>query len=77
MMLGHGLRRALREGRFANWRHDFARASDVLAVPGDRRPLLGGLADLGAFAIGALRQGTSVREAATRDIEWDGEAIAT
>lgn len=70
-----GLLQALRRGEFARWRRDFGRALDVLTLRGDRAPLLGGFADIGAFALSALRQRTSIREAATRDIEWDGETI--
>jgi hypothetical protein len=70
-----GFVQAVRRGNVARWRHDFRRAHDVLSQPGDRAPLLGGLSDMGAFALSALRQRTSIREAATRDIEWDGEPI--
>jgi len=70
-----GLVQALRRGELARWRRDFERARDVLAQPDDRAPLLGGVLDMGAFAMSALRQRTSIREAATRDIEWDGETI--
>jgi hypothetical protein len=70
-----GLVQALRRGELARWRRDFQRARDVLTQPGDLAPLLGGIADTGALALSALRQRTSIREASTRDIEWDGEAI--
>jgi hypothetical protein len=70
-----GFVQAVRRGNVARWRHDFRRAHDVLSQPGDRAPLLGGLSDMNAFALSALRQRTSIREAATRDIEWDGEPI--
>jgi hypothetical protein len=75
VMTGPGLVRALRAGTMPQWRRDYARARDVLWTPEDRLPSLGGILDLGAFAWTALRQGISVREAATRDIEWDGEAM--
>lgn len=75
VMLGAGLPQALRQGRLRQWRRDWRRADDVLAVPGDRLPPLGGLVDIGAYAGVALRRGGSLREAATRDIEWDGEDL--
>jgi hypothetical protein len=46
-----------------------------LSVPGDRLPPLGGLVDIAAYAGIALKRGCSLREAATRDIEWDGEDL--
>lgn len=66
---------ALRQGRLASWRRDWHRARDVIALPGDRAPAPGSLADLGSYARLALRQGCNLREAATRDIEWDGEPL--
>jgi hypothetical protein len=75
VMASAGFAQALRRGNLARWRHDFGRARDVLSQPGDRAPLLGGLSDMGAFALSALRQRTSIREASTRDIEWDGETM--
>jgi hypothetical protein len=75
VMATSGLWDACRRGKLAAWRRDFARARDVIAPPGDRRPLLGGLADVAAYARLALRQRCSLREAATRDIEWDGQPI--
>ena len=74
-MLTAGLAGALRAGRVDAWRRDYARARDVLAVAGDVRPLAGGVCDLGSHVLRALRRRCSVREAMTRDIEWDGEAL--
>ncbi|MET7142170.1 ATP-grasp domain-containing protein [Xanthomonas sp. PPL139] len=75
LMLGVALPAALGHGRLRQWRHDYARAEDVLAPRGDRWPLAGTLCDLGSHARLALAQRCSVREAATRDTEWDGEAL--
>lgn len=75
VMLGAGLAQALAQGRARAWLRDWRRADDVLSVPGDRLPPLGGLADLAAYAASALRRGGGLREAATRDIEWDGEEL--
>ncbi|WP_295942975.1 ATP-grasp domain-containing protein [uncultured Xanthomonas sp.] len=75
LMLGVALPAALGQGRLRQWRHDYARAEDVLAPRGDRWPLVGTLCDLGSHARLALAQRCSVREAATRDTEWDGEAL--
>jgi hypothetical protein len=74
-MLTVGLPFALRRGTADQWRRDWLRATDVLAVPGDKRPFLGALADIGAFAGIAMRSRCSLRAASTRDIEWDGEAL--
>jgi hypothetical protein len=76
MMLTAGLTAALRTGDFNRWHNDWTRASDVLAEPGDVRPAFGAIADMGSYAWLALRQCRSLREAATNDIEWDGEALS-
>lgn len=75
VMLSSGLASAIRSGRLAEWRTDFHAAEDVIAAPGDRWPLLGAAADIGAYAGLALRQGRSLREASTQDIEWDGQLL--
>ncbi|MEB1529090.1 ATP-grasp domain-containing protein [Xanthomonas sp. WHRI 7945] len=75
LMLGVALPAALRHGQLRRWRDDYARADDVLAPRGDRRPLAGALRDLGSHARLALAQRCTLREASTRDIEWDGEVL--
>jgi ATP-grasp domain len=70
-MILFGLPRALAGGLGA-WRRDFARARDVLAPARLNRRALQVFAAYGAEA---LRRRTSLRAVATRDIEWDGEAI--
>lgn len=56
------------------WR-DFLRATDVLWVKGDRQPALLQLLSFGEILLRALRQRTGLLAAATRDIEWDGQAL--
>lgn len=75
IMLGWGLHGAARDRQLGRWLRDWRRADDVIAVPGDRRPMLGASVDLGSYARMAARQRCSLREAATRDIEWDGESV--
>ncbi|MCS4236590.1 ATP-grasp domain-containing protein [Stenotrophomonas sp. BIGb0135] len=75
LMATAGLQDALTRGQPGAWRADWRRADDVIAVPGDRRPPLGSLLDLASYGRLALRQGCTLREAATRDIEWDGEPL--
>jgi len=75
IMLGPGLRDAVVQGRVGEWRRDYQRATDVLAVRGERRVLPGGLLDLASYARLAIARGCNLREAATRDIEWDGEVL--
>ena len=75
IMLAAGLPQAVAKGELRRWWHDWRRADDVLAQPGDRRPPLGALRDLCAYATLSLRDRCSIREASTRDIEWDGETL--
>ena len=75
VMLVAGLPQALRSGTFGRWLHDWRRAKDVLSIPGDRMPLPGAAWDIASFTAAAARRRTSVREASTRDIEWDGEEL--
>lgn len=77
MMVSVGLAHAVRIGELAKWRSDFARASDVLSQPNDHRPLWGAITDLTSYALAAQKNHCSMREAATRDIEWDGQPITT
>jgi hypothetical protein len=75
LMLTAGLATSVRAGRLAQWRHDYMRARDVITERGDSWPWLGAVADLGLHALRAGRNRCSLREAATRDIEWDGEEL--
>ncbi len=76
LMLSVGLAQALAGNSLGRWWRDYHRASDVIAVAGDVLPLPGALVDLGAYARQAMLQGCNLRQAATRDIEWDGECLA-
>lgn len=73
VMLGAGLPRALRSGSLRAWQDDWSRARDVIVEPGEPAPLCGAVADIGAWSLLAARQRISLREASTRDIEWDGQ----
>jgi hypothetical protein len=75
IMLSVGLLAAIRTRRFGEWLGDWRRASDVLLDGGEIGPTLGGLLDLGSHSWRALTQNCSVREASTRDIEWDGQEL--
>jgi hypothetical protein len=75
IMLCVGLPVAVRNATLKRWYDDWCRARDVLGVPGDKFPLLGGVADIASFARISLRERCSLRAASTRDIEWDGEPL--
>lgn len=75
VMLAVGLPSALRKSQFGKWHADWSRATDVLAVAGDSRPYAGALMDMASFLCLAIRNRSTLRAAATRDIEWDGEAL--
>jgi len=76
VMYSAGLLQSLAGGAVASWRRDARRARDVITAPGDLLPVAGGLLDLAWFAKTALRRRCTLREAATSDIEWDGEDLA-
>ena len=75
IMLGAGGYQAIRSGKVADWWRDYRQAADAIAVPGDRWPLAGGVVDLACHAGFALRSRCSLRQAATQDIEWDGQPL--
>ena len=75
VMLSAGLIDALRRGELRRWAHDYRRASDVISTPHDRGPLAGAIRDLASYARLALAQRCNMREAATQDIEWDGQEL--
>lgn len=72
VMATAGFAQAVSKGELSHWRRDFQAADDVITVPGDRWPLLGGVRDLVSYAGIALTKGISLREASSEDIEWDG-----
>ena len=76
VMLVAGSAQALRHLAVRPWWKDFRRGRDVIAVPHDRLPFLGGMMDLGSYTRLAIRDRCSLRQAATHDTEWDGEALA-
>lgn len=76
LLLSAGVETAIRNGQVAQWLRDVRRADDVVSVPGDRLPpMAGAVADLASYARIAWRRRCNLREAATRDIEWDGEPL--
>ena len=75
IMLSAGLGSALKNSKLKTWWQDYQRADDVITATGDRRTLAGAMLDLGSYSRIALTQGCNLREASTRDIEWDGEEL--
>jgi hypothetical protein len=75
VMLSAGLIDALRRGELRRWARDYRRASDVIGTPGDRGPIAGAIRDLASYARLAFAQRCNMREAATQDIEWDGQEL--
>ena len=76
-LLVYGLPLALRRGEFARLVRDFRTMANLLADPADRSflPAQGlALAEIAARAV-CLR--TGLKEAATADIEWDGEPLTS
>jgi hypothetical protein len=76
VMYSAGVVQSLAGGTVGRWRRDARRASDVMTAPGDCLPVAGALLDMAWFAKTALQRRCTLREAATSDIEWDGEDLA-
>jgi hypothetical protein len=75
IMLSTGLIAAARARRLTEWHGDWIRAHDVLTEKGEAATTLGGLVDIGSHVYRAISQKCSIREVATRDIEWDGQEL--
>ena len=75
VMLSAGLIDAVRRGELRRWARDYRMASDVIGTPGDRGPVAGAIRDLASYARLAVAQRCNMREAATQDIEWDGQEL--
>lgn len=76
LMLSAGLYQAATHSALRRWWYDYRQARDVITRPGDRSPFAGALLDLCSYSRLAVQQGCNLREAATRDIEWDGECLS-
>lgn len=74
-MLISGLPQAIRRRLVPRFVHDYLRAKDVLWSHTDPLPAFQIFVSLTAFAAHAVYLGISPSAAATRDIEWDGDAI--
>ena len=74
-MVVYGLLPALRSGTLPRWWRDYRRMGNVLALPGDKSVGMVQLLALGEIALLALRSGKSLQQAATHDLEWNGEPL--
>ncbi|MGN6083732.1 ATP-grasp domain-containing protein [Trinickia sp.] len=75
VMLSTGLIDAAKHRELRGWMRDYRRATDVIRAAGDHRPFVGAVLDLVSYARLARAQRCNMREAATRDIEWDGQPL--
>jgi hypothetical protein len=62
------------QGKWRRWLHLLRHAKDAIHRPGDPWPLVDQLRMLGPLYRRARRQGISLIEATTADLEWNGEA---
>ena len=74
-MLVYGLPQALREARLRDWARLLAKGRDAISRPGDRRPILGAMANAAAYFHEGRRHSISTTAATTRDIAWNGEDL--
>ncbi|MCH2547111.1 MAG: ATP-grasp domain-containing protein [Alphaproteobacteria bacterium] len=68
MMLLHGWGKA-------SWLQSMREGRDVLGVQNDMKPLYGAMLDTCIFGFNALRRRTTLAQATTADIEWNGEQL--
>jgi hypothetical protein len=75
MMITAGLWQGIRRLELRRWSRDYRAATDVIGVTADGGPAMGAISDLMSYARLALAQRRTLREAATQDIEWDGQEL--
>ena len=74
-LLAYGLPQAIRRGELRRWWSDYRGMANILAFPGDRSRAGAQWLATAEIALLALRTGKSLQQAATHDIEWNGEAL--
>jgi predicted ATP-grasp superfamily ATP-dependent carboligase len=74
-MLVYGLPAALARGSVRGWWADFRRMGNILDFPGDRSFFGAQFLSLAEIALVAARQRRTLQQAATWDIEWNGEPL--
>lgn len=72
-MLTYGFLQACRGRRLGEWLHAYASSRDAVFRRGDARPAAEQLRLFGWLRRVAIRRGVTLQEAATSDIEWNGE----
>jgi hypothetical protein len=72
-MASFALSDALMSGRFAAWQEVMRAGRDVVAIGGDRAPIIGAVLDGLEFMIRGASRGMSATAATTLEIEWNGE----
>jgi len=75
-MLSYGAAEALRRRAVRAWWRELRGMADLFAFPGDRGFVVPQVLALAEIAGIALRSGKSLQQAATDDIEWNGEPLA-
>jgi hypothetical protein len=75
VMATAGLWQGLRHRELKRWVRDYRAATDVIGMSADHGPSFGAISDLMSYARLALAQRRTLREAATHDIEWDGQEL--
>lgn len=74
-LFAYGLPQALGRGELGRWWSDFRSMGDVMGCAGDRGFLGPQILAMAEIAVVALRQGKSLQQAVTDDIEWNGERL--
>ena len=74
-MLVYGLPQAIRTRTVPAWWTDLRRSSSIFSFPGDRNFFGPQLLALMEIAVLAIASGRSLQQAATDDVEWNGEPL--
>jgi len=74
-LLAYGLPQAVRRGDAMGWWRDFRRMGNIFEARGDRSRAGAQLLALGEIGLLALEKRKTLQQAATYDIEWNGEPL--
>jgi hypothetical protein len=72
-MLSYGLVEAVRRWKYRHWISDLQNSRSAMKWPNDAIPIWRQFLTIMEFTLRSLHNGTSLLEATTSDIRWDGD----